>query len=113
MRRSAHTNPFLQNPALRLVVTHAILGSGLGLLFAALLVVFDAHGLGTLISESDIGPVAFILLAGGFMVTFGSMVAGTAIMMIGGATGENGPGRPDMLPALVPVRVRRRRPPQD
>ncbi|MFO1150093.1 MAG: hypothetical protein U1E62_17080 [Alsobacter sp.] len=112
MRRPAHNNPFLHNPALRLVVTHAVLGSGLGLLFSALLVVFDAHGLGTLIRESDIGPIAFVLLAGGFMVTFGSMVAGTAVMMIGGVAGEGGPGRPAMLPALVPVRVRRRRPPQ-
>jgi hypothetical protein len=111
MRRPAHTNPFLHNPALRLVVSHAILGSGLGLLFAALLVVLDAHGIGTLISESDIGPVAFVLLAGGFMVTFGSMMAGSAVMLIG-SPGEDGPGRPDMLPALVPARIRRRRPPQ-
>lgn len=109
MRRSPNS-PWRRNPALRLVLKHAGLGALLGLAFAAALILVDAHGLGSLITSSDSGVVAFALLAGGFMVTFGSLVAGGAVMLIGGEDDD----RPDrgLGAVLVPVPVRaRRRPP--
>jgi hypothetical protein len=71
-----------QDPTLRLVLTHALLGAVLGLCFSIGLVYVDAHGLGTLLRASDSGLVGFALLAGGFMITCGSLAAGTALMMV-------------------------------
>ena len=109
MHRRADTSLFARNPALRLVLTQAALGSALGLAFAALLVIFDAHGVGTLIRESDIGIVAFVLLAGGFMVTFGSLVAGSAVMLLDDTTPRSGGLRDEAGLVRIPVRVRSRR----
>lgn len=71
-----------QDPTLRLVLTHALFGAVLGLLLSVGLVFVDAHGLGTLLRGSDSGLVGFALLAGGFMITCGSLAAGTALMMV-------------------------------
>ncbi|MHB2167383.1 hypothetical protein [Alsobacter sp. R-9] len=103
---------FSRNPALRLVVSHSLLGSLFGLLFAVVLVAVDAHGIGSLLWRSESGFVAFVLLAGGFMITFGSLVAGSAIMLLphdedgpGGGGGRR--GRDGLV--RVPVRSRRDR----
>ena len=101
-----------RNPALKLVLSHAALGAAFGFAFAVALVLLDAQGVGTLIWRSDSGWIAFILLAGGFMVTFGSLVAGSAIMMLSsdrddGPGGGDGPGRREWSP--VRVRSSRRR----
>ena len=106
MSRSPHS-VLGRNPALRLVLKNAALGSLLGLGFAVALVAFDAHGIGSLIRSSETGILAFVLLAGGFMVTFGSLVAGGAVMTIGGE--ERGHGGRGLGAALVPVPVRARR----
>ena len=86
---------FEKNPALKLVLSHAALGAGFGLAFSVVLVLVDAHGIGTLLHRSDSAVVAFVLLAGGFMITFGSLVAGSAIMLLpdDGDDGHGG-GRP-------------------
>lgn len=102
-----------RNPALKLILTHATMGAAFGLAFAVALVVLDAQGLGTLIWRSDSGWIAFILLAGGFMVTFGSLVAGSAIMMLSSegddshGGGDGGSGRRELR--SVRVRATRRR----
>jgi hypothetical protein len=106
MSRSPHSD-LGDNPALRLVLKNAALGSLLGLGFAVALVACDAHGLGTLIRSSETGILAFVLLAGGFIVTFGSLVAGGAVMTIG--ADERGPGGRGRGAVLVPVPVRARR----
>lgn len=102
---------FDRNPALKLVLSHAALGALLGLVFSVVLVLLDAHGLGTLLQHSDSGVVAFVLLAGGFMITFGSLVAGSAIMLLpedgDDGHGGEGPGR-NRAESLLPVRVRGR-----
>lgn len=111
MRRDVESSLFRRHPALRLVLSHAALGAGLGLAFACALVIVDAHGIGTLIRESESGLLAFILLAGGFMVTFGSMVAGGAVMLMGDSSGPGGGHRQRLRPSLAPVPVRARRSP--
>ena len=102
---------FDRNPALKLVLSHAALGALFGFVFSVVLVLLDAHGLGTLLRRSDSGFVAFVLLAGGFMVTFGSLVAGGAIMLLpeDGDDGQDGGGPGGHhRESLVPVRVRSR-----
>ncbi|WP_460448261.1 hypothetical protein [Alsobacter sp. SYSU BS001988] len=95
---------FERNPALRLVLAHAGLGALLGLAFAIALVWFDAHGLRRLMTETENGLAAFALLAGGFMITFGSLVAGGAIMSLPSGD-DDGPGG-GRREKLVPIRVR-------
>lgn len=101
---------FDRNPVLRLVLLNAAMGAAFGLAFAVALVLLDAHGVGSLLQRSDSGLVAFILLAAGFMVTFGSLVAGSAIMMMpddgDDGFGGGGGGGPGGRRALRPVRVR-------
>ncbi|GGH08327.1 hypothetical protein GCM10007036_03760 [Alsobacter metallidurans] len=95
-----------RHPVLRLVLEHAAVGALLGLVFAVALLAFDAHGLRRLIAESDSGYVAFAMLAVGFMVTFGSLVAGGAIMSLpkGDDDGPGGGRRYRLQP--IPVRAR-------
>ena len=98
------TTPPRDHRALRLVLQQSALGAALGLAFAGALVLVDAHGIGSLMARSDSGLVAFAMLAVGFMVTGGSLVAGGAIMLIG--SGEQRGDRPNGgMPALVPVLV--------
>jgi hypothetical protein len=116
MRRHDPSRLFRDNPVLKLVLGHAALGAGFGLAFACALVIVDAHHIGTLIRESDSGLTAFLLLAGGFMVTFGSMVAGGALMLIDHGSGPGGGHRfkgPRRALVPVPVRVRRTNRPRD
>jgi hypothetical protein len=95
----------------RLVLVNAIAGSVMGVIFAATLVLVDAQGIGALLRSSDSGGLAFLLLAGGFAVTFGSLMAGTAVMLMAGRD-PDGPdgGLPGPGVAFVPVRVKALRP---
>jgi len=98
-------SPRVDHRALRLVLQQSALGAALGLAFAGALVLVDAHGLGSLMLRSESGLVAFAMLAVGFMVTGGSLVAGGAIMLIG--SGEpRGHGPSGGWRGLVPIRVR-------
>jgi hypothetical protein len=92
----------------RLVIVNSLAGSVLGVVFAAALVVLDSQGIGSLIRQSDSGLLAFLLLAGGFAITFGSLAAGTAIMLLS-SRDQDGPddGERGLGVELVPVRVRR------
>ena len=94
-----------RNPALRLVLEHAALGALLGLAFAIGLVWLDAQGLGRLIADSESGPIAFLLLAGGFMITFGSLVAGGAIMSLPSDNDDDHGGGRRRRYRLSPIRV--------
>jgi hypothetical protein len=104
-------HPTPRDGLVRLVLVNAIAGSVMGVIFAAALVLVDAQGIGTLIRSSDSGVLAFLLLAGGFAVTFGSLTAGTAVMLMAGrdSDGSDG-GLPGLGVELVPARVKARRP---
>lgn len=98
------------DPTLRLVLTHALFGAALGLCFTVALVVMDVHGLASLLHASESGLIGFALLAGGFMVTCGSLAAGTALMTIPRSDDDDFDGghREEMHLQPIPIRVRRR-----
>lgn len=85
-----------------LVVYNWLLGAGIGAGFAALVIWSDLAGLGALILRSEPIWPPLALLFGGFALTFGSLVAGTAIML---APRDDDP--PDDPPGgrLIPIRV--------
>ena len=66
----------------RFIILHWILGSALGLAFAALLLIVDPVGLRWLILHSNAPFIALALLGGGFALTFGGVVAASAVMLI-------------------------------
>lgn len=107
MRPGSGSSVWARNPALRLVVSQAGLGAALGLAFAGLIVALDVHGVGRLMLGSDMGLVAFVLMAGGFMVTFGSLVAGSAVMLLGSRRDDSDHRDRGHLVGLVPAPVRR------
>ena len=98
------------DPTLRLVLTHALFGAALGLCFTVALVALDIQGLATLLRASESGIVGFALLAGGFMITCGSLAAGTALMTIphGDDDDHQDGDRAEFQYQPIPVRVRRR-----
>ena len=79
-------NPFRQMPGkpslLRFLALNAAAGAGLGLFFAALLLLTDAAGLGTLFGSPSTPPAAWILYFFTFALTFASLKMGTAIMLV-------------------------------
>jgi hypothetical protein len=98
------------DPTLRLVLTHALFGAALGLCFSVALVALDIQGLATLLRASESWIVGFALLAGGFMITCGSLAAGTALMTIphGDDDDHQDGDRTEFQYQPIPVRVRRR-----
>jgi hypothetical protein len=92
---------------IRLVLWNAFAGAMLGVLFAAFLVYWDVGGIGTLLARSEQPVPALLLLFGGFAVTFGSAVCGTAIMGLEDDRDDGpGGGRRQLIP--IPVRARRK-----
>jgi hypothetical protein len=98
------------DPTLRLILTHALFGAALGLCFTVALVVMDVQGLASLLKASDSGLVGFAMLAGGFMITCGSLAAGTALMTIphGDDDDHDEGDRAELHLQPIPVRVRNR-----
>ena len=72
----------LNDPLIRYVIVNLGFGMGFGAAFAALVLWFDVSGLHRLIFTSSSPIPALILLFGSFMLTFGSLVCGTAIMLL-------------------------------
>jgi hypothetical protein len=94
---------------LRLLAVNATVGAALGLGFVAALLALDLHGIGRLIRGSEDPIAALVLLTGGFVVTFASVVAGGAIMLLPSEHSGTGRGTPRQAaatpgkPVLVPV----------
>ena len=65
---------------LKFLAYHTLCGVGLGCALVALILATDMFGIATLISQADAWVEASILLFVFFSATFGSLVAGTAIM---------------------------------
>ena len=100
------------NPVARLIVMHWILGSALGFLCAAVILVLDPGGMRTLLMRSDAMFAGLAMLFIGFGTTFGALVSATAVMMQKKDDDNDrkpprgGRRQPVMSPVLVPVRVR-------
>ncbi len=91
-------------PVLRLFFINWGLGILLGSIFAAAMLSFNIGGIGTLVSKSEVGYIAVIMLFVGFSVTWGAVVCASAVMRV---------SRDDSLPPsglgeiarAVPVKV--------
>lgn len=66
----------------RFIIGHILLGMAVGCAFAGLVLYFDVAGLWRLIVNTSNPAAPLALLFGSFMITFGSIVCGTAIMML-------------------------------
>jgi hypothetical protein len=66
----------------RFVITNVLIGMAVGCAFAGLVLYFDIGGLWRLISRASNPYAPLALLFGSFMITFGSIVCGTAIMLL-------------------------------
>lgn len=96
----------------RFLLRHAVIGFGVALVFVAILLALDAHGLRTLMMRGPDGWLAAGVLAFAMGLTFGSVQMGVAVMLLT-ARDEGGGGRrrpsgdqPEaarFAPALVPV----------
>jgi hypothetical protein len=71
------------DPVVRLVVGNWALGMVLGALLATGMLLFDALGLRTLLWRSDVALAGTILFIGSFALTFGGVVAASAVMRAG------------------------------
>lgn len=104
-------SPF-SDPLIRYVTLNTLFGMGFGAAFAALVLWFDVSGIGRLILSSSSPMPALFLLFGSFMLTFGSLVCGTAIMLLPSDDDLPPPpgGRRDRkLARLAPLRIPVRR----
>jgi hypothetical protein len=95
------------DPVLATILVNALGGAVIALGMVAALLALDIGRLGTLVFGSETPAVPLALLAAGFVVTFSSLAAGSAIMRLG-QDDDTGRGRPRPIPVRVPVRQRRR-----
>ena len=103
-----------RDPLVGMIVMHWALGALTGIACAALLLALDVAGLRSLLWKADLAAPALALLFGGFAITFGGVVAASAVMLTPRDDDDDDTGHGAYTPALVPVRVdrSRRRPPR-
>ncbi len=100
------------NPIARMIVTHWILGSVLGIVCACALLLVNPLGMRTLLMRSDAMFAGLAMLFIGFGTTFGALVSATAVMMQKkDDDNDKKPPRggrlvPVAAPVLVPVRAK-------
>lgn len=98
---------FFREPLFRLLAINLAIGVTVAALMLGGLLALNPHGLRDLIVADRSPLTALGLLLFGFVVTFGSVAMGTAIMAIG--RGESCGGKPNAASAPVPVTVARPR----
>ena len=74
----------LAMPLFRLLAINLLIGVAAAFLAVGGLLALDTHGLRTLILADASPGTPLLLLGAGFIITFGSVAMGTAIMRIGG-----------------------------
>lgn len=75
----------------RAIIVNWLLGMGVGVVCAAILLVIDFDGVRSLILRSDMPVVAILMLFAGFAFTFGGLVCAAAVMLMG-SDDSDGPG---------------------
>ncbi|HEY8578309.1 MAG TPA: hypothetical protein VIL72_00380 [Beijerinckiaceae bacterium] len=100
-----------RDPLVRMIVLNWALGAALGLACAAVVLAADVAGLRSLMARGDLALPALALLFGGFAITFGGVVAASAVMLTP-RDGDDGDdrGHGAFTPALRPALVRARAP---
>ena len=98
-----------RDPLVRMLIVNWIMGACMGVAFAAVLLAADIAGMRSLIMGTDLAVPALALLFGGFAITFGGVIAATAIMLMRDDDDSDGGHGFHLRPALAPVRVRARR----
>lgn len=76
------------DPVVRMIVAHWALGMALGALLALVWLGFDVLGLRSLIWRSDVAAMATFVFVAMFALTFGGVVAATAVMQAGKDDGD-------------------------
>jgi uncharacterized membrane protein len=90
-------------PLIRLYIRHCAIGFGLSAAFVGLLFAFDVANLWTLVSRSDMGAVAALMLFMGNGIVFAGVQFGITIMRMGEDDEPRGGLRPE--PLAIPVRA--------
>ena len=70
-------------PLVRFIIANALVGVVAGAIAAAVLIASGALGIRQLLTSTSDPWIAGLLLFSGFMVTFGSLSAGAALMLSG------------------------------
>lgn len=98
---------------IRFLLKHAALGGAAGVLFVGLLLAFDIVGLRHLVMNTSEGFIALAVMTVFFVITFGSVQMGRAIMSLG--RDETPPSGGHRAPEgqLIPIRVERAPHPAD
>ena len=99
-----------RDPLVSMIVMHWALGALTGVACAALLLALDVAGLRSLLWRADLAAPALALLFGGFAITFGGVVAASAVMLAprdGDDDSDDDSGHGAYTPVLVPVRANR------
>jgi len=90
MRFRRALSNFFREPLFRLLAVNLAIGVSAAVLLLAGLLMLNPHGLRDLILADRSPLTALALLLFGFVVTFGSVAMGTAIMAIGRGDGRGG-----------------------
>jgi hypothetical protein len=80
-----------RQPLLRLLAVNLAAGSGIALMMLGGLMALNPGNLRGLILAD--GPTGLVLLAFGFLITFGSATMGSAVMMLGRERRRGGTGK--------------------
>ena len=98
-----------QVPLFRLLAINLAIGIAAAFLMIGGLLLLNPYGLRSLLLSDRSGVTVFVLMAFGFIVTFGSTAMGTAIMMLGRDTrprgGKSAP-EPVAEPAIAALKAR-------
>lgn len=91
---------------IRFLLRNACIGALAGISFSALLIGLDVAGLRHLVLDTPDGPLAAIIMTVLFVITFGSVQMGRAVMALADTDAAGPPDRPDGG-ELVLVRLER------
>ncbi|WP_293863581.1 hypothetical protein [uncultured Alsobacter sp.] len=95
------------DPANRSMLAHAAAGIVLGFAVAAAIILFDMHGIGTLLKTSDKGVVAVVLLTAGFASLAAAGSFSTAMAWRAPPSCGRSGGTGSLAPAFVSARRQR------
>jgi hypothetical protein len=90
-------------PLVRLYIRHCAIGFALSAVFVAMLFAFDVARLWTLVSRSDMGVLAAVMLFMGNGIVFAGVQFGISVMRMG--EDEDAPRDGMRDPVAIPVRT--------